>query len=404
MELIMMERLSIENRKLKEKVVSQKLEIADLKNKIRIEISKYRILKYNKSNPSTSRTSMYDYKIRIKESLQLFNLELQKVNFSLGSVYVNKMPISATSNEPIAAETASSVLNITNTEVSSLESHSNSETDITETNYTDASNASITDASVITNDEMTISQTHKEFFIVYNDPFIENTVDKCLYFKDKISLADHKYHSFRNGMNFKKTMAPLGHIKKRKMEINNDVDITALSNGYYIDPVRYIKMQINNYLKNSISENQDNVIWVKLTCDGTQISRSIKITNFAFSIINEKIKAATASGCYRIAAFQQGESYDEIKEWLPYLWGKIKALTRIRYDPINGTISDESNTIGNSGLDAQKIYEIKYFFSADWKVMAIILGLKGPTSNYPCLYCEQNKAKLDEIGTLKKLI
>jgi len=41
-------------------------------------------------------------------------------------------------------------------------------------------------------------------------------------------------------------------------------------------------------------------ITIKVSCDGTQLSQKVKVVNFVFNIINEKIKAATATGCYRI--------------------------------------------------------------------------------------------------------
>jgi hypothetical protein len=381
----------IENSKLKEKVTSQNLEIIDLKNKLKVEAAKYKILKYNKNITSQSRSSIFEYKTRIKQILQLFNLELQKVKFSLDSVKINNMLIP----ESLNADLTMSSINTEATAMPNIEIN----TSTLDSELTEASSSGATGSISIIENTL-ITQMHKNFTLAYNDPFVENTVDKCLFYKDKISLADHKYHSFRNGMNFKKNMAPLSQIRKRKIAINNDVDVTELSSGFFIDPERYIKLQIKYYLaKRTLNVNRENIIWVKLTCDGTQISRNVTITNFAFSIINEKIKAATASGCYRIGAFQQRESYDEIKEWLPVLWHKIKALKRIKYDPINEIITDISDAIEPFSLaDPQNTYEIRYFFSADWKIMAIILGLKGATSDYPCLYCEQTKGSLDKIG------
>ena len=372
-----MEQLVVENRKLKIEVESKNLEISELKARLKIETAKYKILTYNIGSVSQSRSSTFEYKKRIRVILELLNLELNKLNYSFD------------------------IVTIKNTEVTS------------------------------------------PFVINYKaapDPNID--VDKCLFYKDKISMADHKYISFRIGMGLTNNMVNMRKIKKRKLEINAAVNISPLSTGYYIDPVMYIKLRLTHYLKYSTPALETkNKIWIKLSADGTSLSRNVKIVNFVFSIINEGIKAATATGSYRIAAFKiEKEDYASINEWLPFLWEQMKVLKKINYDPINNKISDELNNSESStemeqtsdmglralyetdhverassmaitteqmtveeetsGTSPLVTYEIEHFFSADYKMMSLVLGLQSATSNHPCLICEQNKENLHKHGNL----
>ena len=77
-------------------------------------------------------------------------------------------------------------------------------------------------------------------------------------------------------------------------------------------------------------------ILIKVSCDGTSLSRNVKVVNVVFNLINEKLKAATASGCYRIGIFKiDTEDYESTKEWLPTIWNQIKTFTHMHYDKID---------------------------------------------------------------------
>ncbi len=77
-------------------------------------------------------------------------------------------------------------------------------------------------------------------------------------------------------------------------------------------------------------------ILIKVSCDETSLSRNVKVVNVVFNLINEKLKAATAFGCYRIGIFRiDTEDYESTKEWLPTIWKQIKTFTHMHYDKIN---------------------------------------------------------------------
>ncbi|RHZ86753.1 hypothetical protein Glove_46g53 [Diversispora epigaea] len=56
-------------------------------------------------------------------------------------------------------------------------------------------------------------------------------------------------------------------------------------------------------------------------------------------------------------------------------------------------IIEELTILHNNGFkDNNNIHwKVEFWFTADWKYMALILGINGPTSNYFCLWCECHK-------------
>ena len=61
-----------------------------------------------------------------------------------------------------------------------------------------------------------------------------------------------------------------------------------LAGGYYIKPTKLIKLRIVKFLTALNNETllRNKKIQIKLSCDGTQLSRNVTIVNFVFSIIN----------------------------------------------------------------------------------------------------------------------
>lgn len=179
------------------------------------------------------------------------------------------------------------------------------------------------------------------------------------------------------------------------------------------------------------------------------MSRKVKVVNVVFNIINEKIKAATATGCYRIGIFAiEKESYETTKEWLPTIWDKIKLYPQMYFDKIDmrvvstklgslanlaelivnnpsHTISSvpshallnviqttsnvatvlpsalsepprtvEQNTINLTETNRYSRISINHCFCADYKMVLLAHGMYAATSSWPCIFCTQHKDKL----------
>jgi hypothetical protein len=151
--------------------------------------------------------------------------------------------------------------------------------------------------------------------------------------------------------------------------------------------------------------NKNEKILIKIAADGTNICRTVKLSNVVFSVVNEKKNAAGVSGCYRIGIFKyKKEDYESVKKWISTIWKLIRKMKLVSYSMSEQIVRDIT------GLSKRQIilkrmrrsdlwiHEIKYFCCCDWKMDAVILGLKAATSNHPCLWCEQHKDQLHLKG------
>ena len=285
------------------------------------ENKRYKILRANNNTIrlGTSRTSKFEHKQRIKQILGIFNSELKTCNFMFDSIVIK----TSNSSEDAGFNVRFSA-----------------------------------DAEPVTQEIATIKPD----------------VDKCIYYKDKITMADHKYHAFKNGMKLKTQMASLKAIRKRKKEIYTNIEITEFSTGFYLNPVKMIKIRILKFLKGLNNENltTNSQIRIKLSCDGTQLSRNVTIVNLVFSIINEQKKAATAAGNYRIGIFRIfKENYETINQWLPHIWHQIKSVKELSFLKTSHVLLERSEMQifrETNDFDESDVYllEIEFLFSAEF--------------------------------------
>ena len=208
--------------------------------------------------------------------------------------------------------------------------------------------------------------------------------------------------------------------------------------GFYLDPVLAIKERLEVFLNELQSKKLHDMkkVIIKVSCDGTNLSRNVKVVNVVFNIINEKLKAATSVGCYRIGIFKiDTEDYESVKEWLPTIWNLINSLEYIYYDktdrvvfttepevlsqmetstvlsePINTANLPSIDTVSPltltktpfPSIDTNRFMKIKIekSFSADYKMELIAMGMYAASGNWPCIYCTQHKDRLHLKGFL----
>ncbi|RHZ80139.1 hypothetical protein Glove_139g11 [Diversispora epigaea] len=120
--------------------------------------------------------------------------------------------------------------------------------------------------------------------------------------------------------------------------------------------------------------HKDDVIKIKLGGDGRQVGRYNHHVMLTACILNEKNKVLSPKHQYCICLYPGIEKYE--------------SLTIAHQQ-----IIEELIILHNEGLkDNNNVYwKVEFWFTADWKYMALILGINGPTSNYFCLWCECHK-------------
>ena len=198
------------------------------------------------------------------------------------------------------------------------------------------------------------------------------SVLNALKIKDQYYISDKAYQALKN-LGLK--LPSLHQIKKLRKRLNTVFDITTIPNGAYVNIDNKIREIIPFLIRNYPNQFENGEIIIKFSGDGTNICRNIKMLNFTFTIINEGQKAKTASGNYTLGVFDIDiENYEELLNILNDLAQQIDNLI---------------NTIDVDGT----IYTIKKKFGGDWIFLSSILGINGPTSNFPCIYCKWYNGK-----------
>jgi hypothetical protein len=204
-----------------------------------------------------------------------------------------------------------------------------------------------------------------------------------LYTKDFLRISDHGFSFLKKQLDI--SIPSIHVIKKMRGIINKNFDIQKLGDGCIVDPKRVIIDKIIKLHEKSPSIFENERIKVKLSADGTNISKNIKILNVIFSIINEDLKAATASGSYLFAlAPYEKENYDQIAPLMSRTWDLIKGLSNVE---INNVVK-----------------YIDLFVCADYKMNLNLAGLKMANSLEPCLYCTASKRHLHKLADKRKVM
>ena len=204
-----------------------------------------------------------------------------------------------------------------------------------------------------------------------------------LYTKDFLRVSDYGFSFLKKQLDA--SIPSLHTIKKIRSELNKNFEIEKLGDGCLINPKIAITEKLKTLYGRSPSIFEDNRIKVKLSADGTNISRKIKILNVIFSVINEDIKAATASGSYLFAlAPYEKENYDEITPLMARTWDLIKGFNEIHLENV--------------------VKYIDLFVCADYKMNLNLAGLKNANSMEPCLYCTAAKKHLHDIGKYRRVL
>ena len=201
------------------------------------------------------------------------------------------------------------------------------------------------------------------------------SVEHCLYVKDKNSISDRTYNNLRKELKLQNRIVPLSRIKKLRKEINASIQTNFIADGVFLDIKQTIISRISFYYEKSFFDNR--IIHIKLSADGTNIGKTIKMINLTFSLINEGVKATTASGQYTLGLIEiENEEYDSLKPWFVEI---VKQLQELK---------DQKLIINENE------FYLEFYFAADLKSLANVLGLKQASSSYPCIWCEIPKDSL----------
>ena len=204
----------------------------------------------------------------------------------------------------------------------------------------------------------------------------ENRLDKTLYIKEKLNISNQTYHELA----MVNPDLPRGSmLTKRQKELNRESVIRPVPgkvNGVEQSLTERLKKRISHLANTNPSAIKDGRVRVKITGDGTRISNSMHSVVIAFVVIEEQLNSP--SGNHTIALLNTREKYDELLESLENIRDEIKQIRTIRVDNVE--------------------YDIEFFLSADWKFLAILVGIESASANYSCIWCICHKDERHETS------
>ena len=196
--------------------------------------------------------------------------------------------------------------------------------------------------------------------------------DDALFVKDMGFVSDEKYAITTDTMNKAartnesiQVQPSLSTIERHRSKINDDVSKSfkiSASNIIMADTKEKILEQLDFFLADH--PHQEKIVpKPKIGADGTPVGNH-SITNYVFTIINDKEICKSCAGNFTLGLTQGPENYEELQK------------------PLN-TIMDAIET-----FKSHKNIPIEYYFCSDMKIQHLSNGLKSASSSHPCPYCE----------------
>jgi hypothetical protein len=212
----------------------------------------------------------------------------------------------------------------------------------------------------------------KRIKIIEEKPSELLTTMKVFQEKDKINLADWKYEQFRIGLNFNALLPSISTIKSCRKEMDAQFKIVEIKHGYYIDIKQKLQTILIPIIKN-LDLKQNEIIKIKLSGDGVNMDRKIKLFAFSFSIINDKRNCNGSNGSYIIGLFKiDTENYELVNECLMEPFREIVEL---------------DNVLEVEGVQIKLAFQI----GGDLKFLASYGGINAANSTHPCVWCTTSK-------------
>ena len=198
----------------------------------------------------------------------------------------------------------------------------------------------------------TISEDDKQYF--------------ALYVKDRFSLSDEAYHEMSM---LSQSLPRSNRLKDLMRQLNTKYNITPAPNDGGVQQsltsrviLRLQQMFVDPSIESKFASGKH--VRIKLSGDGTVISRSLHVVNFTFTMLDE---SKSPKDC-TIAILNIPEKYEDLAKSLEDICHEASHLDTIK---LNG-----------------KTYKIELFMGGDMKFLLLIYGLDAANAQYSCLWCK----------------
>ena len=232
-----------------------------------------------------------------------------------------------------------------------------------------------------------VNENTKEVIIVEcnaTDSVVDNgksLIDKTLYVKEYFNISDVAYHELAQLNPALPRQSALAKVSKNlnaKCQIQPTPGQTV---GVQQSIMERLRIRLRHILKNNPSFALRKSIHVKITGDRTVVSRSLHLlVIIVFSLLHEGENPNSPNGNHTITLLQTIENYDNISEALVKIVEDIKTMKSITVDDIS--------------------FSVEFFLGADWKFLALVIGIESALSTYFCIWCKCAAEFRHILGTL----
>ena len=196
---------------------------------------------------------------------------------------------------------------------------------------------------------------------------IENLVDKTLYIKERFNVSNQTYHELAM---VNKGLPRTSALTKRARELDADYTVCPTP-GTVVGVQQSLKEQLKKLIQILVKEiptlAQNAQVRVKVTGDGTRISHSMHAVIIAFVVVEEGANPNSPRGNHTIAILNAGENYEVLSEALEDIRAEIEQLKSLKVGDVE--------------------YSVEFFLGADWKFLALCVGIEAANAKYSCIWC-----------------
>ena len=199
-----------------------------------------------------------------------------------------------------------------------------------------------------------------------------SVIEKTLYIKEKHNISNKAYHELAM---VNKAMPRSCALTKCARELDTHSEIRQTpgkAQGVQQSLKMRLKTRIQVLLQKNPALRSNPHLRVKITGDGTQISRSMHTVVIAFTLMEEG-NANSPSGNHSIAIMNLSEDYEELAESLQDVVDEVSSLQTVTVD----------------GTE----FDIEVYLGADLKFLAIVTGIQSATATYSCVWCKCSAAE-----------
>ena len=197
--------------------------------------------------------------------------------------------------------------------------------------------------------------------------------------KDEARLSDRSYHMFSKS-------APhwpsLHQAKQFRHHLRLLFPTTKTRYGVNNNAQHKIQKMLELH-RNELKIDSDK-LQIKLSADGAQIGKKAKILHFTFSFLQHFKNSKFVDANFTLGLFDcDNENFDTVKDSFHEL---LQELENIKVISVNN-------------IELQ----VEFYFAADEKMLAILMGVSAANGNYPCIYCVCHKDQLHDTLKMRSI-